>query len=94
MTDSPTITTPVLGQAEQAIVQDAIIRYNNPDYSSLDSNGNTVMNLENFGFATVVRYKDTPVGVRIAEVDVVKAVCGRNSSDSGIFWKCFLFHNN
>lgn len=53
--------------------------------NSHDQNGNTVMNLENFGFSTVVRFKTLEEGTRISEIDVVKAVCGKNSNDAGIY---------
>lgn len=61
-----------------------------------DAYGNAVMNLENLGFQSAIRFKRFPEGVRISEIDVVKTVCNKNNNDAGnsknIFTK-FQFFN-
>lgn len=49
----------------------------------MDANGNSVMDLGEWGFASVVRFKRMPEGVRISEIDVVKSVCGKDNDGAG-----------
>jgi hypothetical protein len=50
-----------------------------------DKNGNTVMNLEDLGFQSAIRFKRFPEGVRISEIDVVKTACNQNNDGAGIY---------
>lgn len=93
MTDSPTVTTPVFDQAEQAIMQDTIMRYNNPDYSTQaveavrkdtkDRYGNSVMSLGAIGLNSVVRFVRKEEGLRLSKIDIAVAVHGKNKHSTG-----------
>lgn len=48
-----------------------------------DQHGNLVMSLGSIGLAACVRFKRFPDGVKFSEIDVVKAVTGKNNNDSG-----------
>ena len=63
----------------------------------MDANGNSVMDLAHWGFASVVRFKRMPEGVRISEIDVVKSVCGKDTNYAGnmmVFIKLINVHNS
>lgn len=53
----------------------------NPD--ERDQYGNLILSLRDIGLNTYVRYQKYADGVRLAQIDVVKAVTGADSKHAG-----------